>query len=231
MGQLGFYGKENGQKSGWGRTYDRARGAEEASDDPFAIHLEDEPSLKALYADTEHVDNYHRDMNVFAEDITIEDDMSVLVRYDSGAVMTYHLTAYSPWEGYRVMFNGDKGRLELEVVESTHRVPQKKGGQEGVTHGEVELPNSGGAKITVQPLWGQREDVPFEVGVGGHGGGDAAMLDEVFLKRGDKERIGVDRLSANEVDGALAMAVGLAANESFRTGKMVDVDELLGVSL
>ena len=34
-------------------------------------------------------------MNVFADDITIEDDMSVLVRYDNGANMTYHLTAYS----------------------------------------------------------------------------------------------------------------------------------------
>lgn len=41
------------------------------------------------------VDNYHRDMNVFAEDITIEDDMSVLVKYGNGATMTYHLTAYS----------------------------------------------------------------------------------------------------------------------------------------
>lgn len=34
-------------------------------------------------------------MNVFADDITIEDDMSVLVKYSNGATMTYHLTAYS----------------------------------------------------------------------------------------------------------------------------------------
>lgn len=34
-------------------------------------------------------------MNVFADDITIEDDMSVLVHYESGVNMTYHLTAYS----------------------------------------------------------------------------------------------------------------------------------------
>ena len=113
MGKLGFYGKENGQKSGWARDYYRARDSKEASDDPFAIHLEDEPSLKKLYADAEHVgelaislrlprrdqadmvDNYHRDMNVFADDITIEDDMSVLVKYQNGATMTYHLTAYS----------------------------------------------------------------------------------------------------------------------------------------
>ena len=34
-------------------------------------------------------------MNVFADDITIEDDMAVLVKYANGATMTYHLTAYS----------------------------------------------------------------------------------------------------------------------------------------
>jgi hypothetical protein len=33
----------------------------------------------------------------------IEDDMSVLVQYKNAVTMTYHLTAYSPWEGYRVM--------------------------------------------------------------------------------------------------------------------------------
>lgn len=55
MGNLAFYGKENGKKSGWGREYYRARDTEQAADDPFAIHLEDEPGLKALYADAEHV--------------------------------------------------------------------------------------------------------------------------------------------------------------------------------
>ncbi|ORY27875.1 putative oxidoreductase [Naematelia encephala] len=234
MGSLAFYGAENGAKSGWARDYYRARDSEAASDDPFAIHLEDEPGLKALYADAEHVDNYHRDMNVFAKDITIEDDMAVLVKYNTGATMTYHLTAYSPWEGYRVMFNGDKGRLELEVVESEYRVPTKKGGAaDGVVHGEKALPQDGGAKITLQPLWGKAEKVPFQVGVGGHGGGDERMLDQIFGPRpGQVEKdSAVTRLSANQVDGALAMAVGLAANESFKSGKLVKIDDLLGVVL
>ncbi len=29
--------------------------------------------------------------------------MAALVGYDTGATLTYHLTAYAPWEGYRVM--------------------------------------------------------------------------------------------------------------------------------
>lgn len=233
MGQLGFYGRENGEKSGWARDYYRARDSKAAEDDPFAIHLEDEPWLKKLYADSEHIDGYHRDMNVFADDITIEDDMSVLVRYANGATMTYHLTAYSPWEGYRVMFNGDKGRLELEVVENAFRKPIVKGGStDGVTHGEKALPNEGNQKIILHPLWEEAQNVPFEIGVGGHGGGDTAMLDQIFGSTdGAEAKTAVSRLSANEVDGALAMAVGLAANESFKTGKLVNIEELLGLKL
>jgi len=55
MGNLQFYGTENGKKSGWARDYYRARDNKEASDDPFAIHLEDDASLKKLYHDAEHV--------------------------------------------------------------------------------------------------------------------------------------------------------------------------------
>ncbi len=49
-----------------------------------------------------------RDLSVFSEGITIEDTMNVLVRYKSGAQMSYSLYALCPWEGYRVAFNGAK---------------------------------------------------------------------------------------------------------------------------
>lgn len=68
------------------------------------------------------------------------------------------------------MFNGDQGRLELEVVESSHRTPMNKGGSTaGATHGEKALPNEGHKKITLQRLWKTKEDVPFVEGTGGHG--------------------------------------------------------------
>jgi hypothetical protein len=59
------------------------------------------------------------------------------------------------------------------------------------------------------------------------------MLDQIFGPRPGQEEKStvVTRLSANQVDGALAMAVGLAANESFKTGKLVHIEELLGVKL
>jgi hypothetical protein len=59
------------------------------------------------------------------------------------------------------------------------------------------------------------------------------MLDQIFGPRPDAKglKTAVSRLSANQVDGALAMAVGLAANESFKTGQLVNVKDLLGVEL
>ena len=64
MGKLAFYGDENGKRHGWGRDYARARGSEAAKDDPFAIHLEDDETLKSIYADAEGEDGYYRDHNV-----------------------------------------------------------------------------------------------------------------------------------------------------------------------
>ena len=64
FGQLAFYGAQNGKKHGWARDYERARGSVEAEDDPFALHLERDETLKSLYADAEKDDGYHRDQNV-----------------------------------------------------------------------------------------------------------------------------------------------------------------------
>ncbi len=89
------------RRHGYARDYERAHGDPAAADDPFALHLADNPRLRELYLDAEADDGYQRDRNVFAPGVTIEDDMAVLVRYDTGATMTYHLTAYAPWEGYR----------------------------------------------------------------------------------------------------------------------------------
>ncbi|KAI0088397.1 NAD(P)-binding protein [Irpex rosettiformis] len=228
MGKLAFYGAENGKRHGWARNYERARGSEEAKSDPFAIDLEGDDTLKSIYADAEKEDGYYRDQNVFAPDIGIEDDMALLVRYANGITMSYHLTAYSPWEGYRVMFNGDQGRLELEVVESQFREtsdPQLTGGQ---IHGKAALPNPGEATIKVQNLWKRSELIPVKYEHGEHGGGDRRMLSVLFgpLPGEQADTGDASKQSANERDGALALAVGLLANESFKSGTFEHVKNL-----
>ncbi len=48
-GGLRFYGKENAEKRGITRFYPRAHGYAAAKDDPFALHMDENPQLKALY--------------------------------------------------------------------------------------------------------------------------------------------------------------------------------------
>jgi len=82
-GDLFFYGPENGRRHGVAADYERAHNSPAAENDPFALHLRDSADLTKLYLDAEHEDGYRRDLNVFGPGITIEDDMSVLVRYAS----------------------------------------------------------------------------------------------------------------------------------------------------
>lgn len=70
FGKLAFYGEENGKRHGWAKDYERARGSAAAQGDPFAIHLEEDPTLKRIYADAEGEDGYHRDQNV-RDDFTL----------------------------------------------------------------------------------------------------------------------------------------------------------------
>ncbi|MFC6015382.1 Gfo/Idh/MocA family protein [Plantactinospora solaniradicis] len=224
-GQLFFYG-ETGRRHGYARDYDRAHGALDATDDPFALHLAEHPRLRALYLDAEAEDGYHRDQNVFGPGVTIEDDMAVLAKYSSGASMSYHLTAYAPWEGYRVMFNGSRGRLELEVVESDFVSPQAAGELKGAAlHGVQAAVEEGWAKLTVRPFWEPPREVPVSGYTrSGHGGADARMT--AVLLGGHTDPM---NRAATARDGALALLTGLAANRSFETGQSVRVADLLTI--
>ncbi|NUR27962.1 MAG: Gfo/Idh/MocA family oxidoreductase [Catenulispora sp.] len=222
QGRLFFYG-EAGREHGHARDYDRAHGSAEARDDPFALQLADHPKLRELYLDAEPADGYVRDRNVFAPGVTIEDDLALLVRYDTGATMTYHLTAYAPWEGYRLMVNGSEGRLELEVVESDHVDPARAGALKGAAlHGAEAAVEQGGVSLRLRPYWRKPVDIPLSgVKREGHGGADAAMTAVLFGGATDPLH-----RSATAVDGALALATGLAANRSLETGAPVRTDDL-----
>jgi hypothetical protein len=91
---LRFYGEDGAgaASAGLPRPH-RSRGAATLGHDPFLLDIASDPRLKRLYLDAEHEDGYIRDLDVFIEGITIDDTMSVLARYASGAVLTYSLTA------------------------------------------------------------------------------------------------------------------------------------------
>jgi hypothetical protein len=156
------------------------------------------------------------------------------------------------------MFNGTKGRLELEVVESvrithlfprcqpltnqptnslthplthtaqTHRLGKEAMTSTGGVHGTSPAPHVGPSRVSLHPLWEPSRALPIVVEHGSHGGGDTRMLNVLFGPRpGEAVDTGdASRQAATERDGTLALAVGLAANKSFGSGRMVKVAEL-----
>ena len=220
-GDLVFYGRENAERRG--RTLFPSRGSEAPEDDPFALNLYTDPELKELYLNAERFDGYRRDEDVFGNYISIEDDMAVLVTYRGGTRLTYHLAAYSPWEGFRVAFNGDRGRIEYEVTESSSVSGSKDDRARSDSAAEDEPLER--VSIRVLPLFSE----PYDVQVAGthevgHGGGDRRLLADVFAPNP-----GSDPLSraADHTAGVNSIAVGIAANLSMAAGRAVNIDEVL----
>ena len=67
-----------------------------------------------LYVANEKYDGYMRDGCVFREDVNIFDKMAATIRYKNGVQVAYSLTAYSPYEGYRIAFNGTNFPIDDE---------------------------------------------------------------------------------------------------------------------
>ncbi|MEU7744341.1 Gfo/Idh/MocA family oxidoreductase [Nonomuraea sp. NPDC049158] len=192
----------------------RGQGAPGLGTDPFILDISADEHLKRLYLDAEHEDGYIRDQDVFGPGVTIDDNMSVLVRYANRAMLTYSLTAHAPYEGYRVVFNGTEGRIELEVCERSWTPPHA-----AIDPSAATKQHAAGAweRLTLHRHWQEREEIVIEQGEGGHGGGDRLLLNDVF--RGPSE----DPLGrpAGYRDGIRSVLVGAAATRSAATGRAV----------
>jgi predicted dehydrogenase len=226
-GGVWFYGAENAAARGMAAGPER--GTHDGERSPWDLDLRRDDSLRELYYDNEVHDGYRRDQSVFGPGVTTEDNLAVIVDYDRGATLTYALNAHSPWEGYRIAVNGTEGRAELEVVE---RAAVLVGADGSVVVDPSAQPEStsraGGQRLTLQRHWEQAQEIPITEGEGGHGGGDALLLSDVFRGPGEDW---LERPS-NWVDGVRSTAVGMAGNESLRTGLPVRIADLsLGVDL
>lgn len=230
-GGLRFYGDSNAV--GRGLTDRPERGtSDSAAGDPFALDLREDEKLNNLYYANEHHDGYQRDQDVFAPGITIEDNLALVVDYASGATLSYSLNAHSPWEGYRVAVNGTLGRVELEVVERaavSGSTDQKNVVDPSATPvQEDDAVRINGERLILQRHWEPAVEVSIVNGEGGHGGGDALLLMDLF------EGPGEDPLGrpSGYLDGLRAVAVGIAGNASLESSLPVRISELgLGADL
>ena len=140
--------------------------------------------------------------------------MQAHIRYASGVTANYTLTAYSPWEGLEIKFQGTKGDI-------THRHVEVH----GVFGGE--RAHAGGDAVTTElHLAGEHPrmlDVPH--GEGHHGGADPVMLGYIF----DPEGMEPDRFgrASDHVAGGWSILTGIAANMSIETGSAVNIPTML----
>lgn len=203
-GALDFYGKNHSFRS------TTCRACPFTSRCRFFFDVTKEKRLMDLYTANESYDGYVRDGCVWKEDIDIFDTMAVQIRYMNGVQVSYSLTAYSPFEGYRVAFNGTEGRLEARVYE---RQPW--------TVDETE-------EIHVTDLFGKREAIHIPAQAGGHGGGDERLMADIVTPGSQPDPL---LRSAGLRDGALSALIGIAARNSIDRGVPVRITDLTDIPL
>jgi predicted dehydrogenase len=211
-GKRDFYTPEMAKRMGLSGPHDRCLTCPEKTKCSFYLDLAADPGLKALFLDNEALDGYHRDRCVWRPDISIEDTMNVIVGYAGGTTLSYSLNAFNAWEGYHVAFNGTKGRLEHSVVES------------GGTAGAAERASRDVVTTRIIPMRGTPRIITPDEGAGGHGGGDAVMLADIFDPGHAPDPL---LRAADERAGAASCLVGIAANRCFQTRQQVKIADLV----
>lgn len=228
-GGLVFYGKENAVLRGEGplTEYPRYTGEPRASADPFRIDLAANEWLRRIYLAAEGESGYIRDRNVFRDGITIEDNLSVTVRYRGDMVLTYVLNAFSSREGMRVVFNGDRGRIEYYLF------AKSSGSRRESDEGFAEAGKAGGhlptesVLVRVYPHFRPPYNAPVALGEGGHWGGDPPMIRHLFGEPPEPDRC---NCSAGPEQGAASLLVGVAGNLSMAENRAVSVASLAGLN-
>jgi hypothetical protein len=184
--------------------------------------------LMRLYHANEKYDGYIRDNCLWREEIDIFDKMAVQIRYANDVQVSYSLTTYSPYEGFRVAFNGMNGRMETwEGVPALDAIQQDQ-----ATLHEKEMDQSSHSLTENGPEHHEivsqlnfrefeRELVPYVRS--GHWGGDKVMLDRIF--RGIVKRPELDHRS-DVRDGAMSVLIGIAARKSIDEGHPIRIADL-----
>ena len=218
FGDLELYGS-NGSFRG-----DNCRSCPHKSECAFYWDITESEHLMKLYVENEKYDGYIRDNCLFRDEINIYDKMSAQIKYQNNTVVNYSLTTYSPFEGWRVAFNGINGRLEAWVD-----IPYQK--EVNISQAEMhqrEMDQTGQDEMEQQPiivhkLWNEFDVVNVETERGGHGGGDERLHDKIFVNPDQKDPY--DR-AAGIRDGAMSVLIGIAARKSIETGSPIKIGSL-----
>ncbi|AXP80091.1 Putative oxidoreductase YteT precursor [Mariniflexile rhizosphaerae] len=183
--------------------------------------------MMELYVANEKHDGYIRDNCLFRENIDIYDKMSAQIKYANNVTVNYSLTTYSPFEGWRLAFNGTEGRIEASLdipYNKKTEISQAEMHAKEMEQNALEKANS--ESIIVHKLWKDFDTVlvPFERG--GHGGGDKRLHDKIFKTPNDKDPY---ERAAGSRDGVMSAIIGIAARKSIESGNPIKIASLTDI--
>jgi len=167
---------------------------------------------------------------LWRDEIDIYDKMEVQIRYANNVQVSYSLTTYSPYEGWRIAFNGKEGRLD-----SWEGIPWEN--REMMSQEELhktEMSQTGGNqmeaydKIMLMKNWEDYELIKVPKVKSGHGGGDVRLHDKIFK---DPDMADPYKHSAGTRDGAMSILIGIAARKSIEEGRIVRIEELTDLAI
>ena len=186
-GRLFFYG-EAGRAHGYARGYDRAHGAAAAAGRPVRPAPGRQPAAaRALPRRRGTRTATTATRTCSPPGSPSRTTWRCWSRYATGATMTYHLTAYAPWEGYRVMFNGSRGPAGAGGGRERPRQPGRSRRRSRAPRCTAprRAAEQGRCRADRAPVLARRRDrwrCPATPGEG-HGGADARMTDGAVRRR------------------------------------------------
>ena len=220
-GALDYYGKNSSFRG------EKCRGCAHAKRCDYFWDITKEDRMMRLYVDHEHLDGYIRDNCLFRESIDIYDKMAVQVRYANGVQVSYSLTTYSPFEGFRIAFNGTLGRtetweglpwleknqLDQAALHELEMAQSQAAAKEAAKYHEI-ITSENFGEIRVKKL-------PFVRSA--HWGGDPLMKDHIFRSINPPKHFGQE---ASLHEGVMGVLVGIAARKSIEENRPVSIGEL-----
>jgi len=220
FGALEYYGHNNAFRS------TRCTGCELKDKCAYFWDISQDQMAMNLYKNNEMYDGYIRDGCVWRKEIDIFDKMAVQIKYANNVQVAYSLTTYSPYEGFRLAFNGKQGRLEtwegvpslMEVQEDQSKIYEKD--MDHASHSKAELSYH---EIVTQPNFGEFSRIKHPFVRKAHWGGDPIMMDEIL--RGKIANPNLHQ-GSNYRDGAMAVLIGIAARRSIDEDRAIRIDEL-----
>jgi len=177
-----------------------------------------------LYVANEKHDGYIRDNCLFRNEINIYDKMSAQIKYMNDVVVNYSLTTYSPFEGWRIAFNGTDGRLEAwQDIPYRKDIDVDQAELHAAEMDQKKDDNTQQEQMIIHKLWNKFEVIPVSFQRGGHGGGDKRLHDKIFI---NPEQEDPYKHAAGIRDGAMSCLIGIAARKSIESGHPVKIAEL-----